>query len=80
MIRLNKSNNEKEKILEVVRLALNNPEYELECIFGNDSIHDQNSQQDITNIISRIQANDFAGPQTTQLSTALPPLLERRAK
>ena len=38
MIRLNKSNNEKEKILEVVRLALNNPEYELECIFGNDSM------------------------------------------
>ena len=55
MIKFNESKNEKEKILEVVRMALNNPEYELECIFGNESIHDQNSQQDLTNIISRIK-------------------------
>ena len=55
MIKFNETKNEKEKILELVRMALNNPEYELECIFGNESIHDQNSQQDITNIITRIK-------------------------
>jgi hypothetical protein len=66
MIKFNESKNEKEKILEVVRMALNNPDYELECIFGNESIHDQNSQQDITNIITRIKGKrPFTKYETT---------------
>ena len=39
MIKFNESKNEKEKILEVVRMALNNPEYELECICSRSSLY-----------------------------------------
>lgn len=66
MIKFDESNQEKEKILEFIGLSLNNSQYELECIFGNESIYDQNSQQDITNIITRIKGKrPFTKYETT---------------
>jgi len=55
MIRLNSENNEKEKLLKLVKLAIDDTETELECIVGNTSSYNQNTREDFVNVLKRIK-------------------------
>ena len=55
MIELDKSNNENDKLSELIRLGMNNKDYELECIIGNDNKFNMNSKTDFINVIRRLK-------------------------
>lgn len=55
MIRLREEYNEKDKLLKLIKLAIDEPDSELECIIGNNSIHSLNNREDFVNILKRIK-------------------------
>ena len=55
MIELDNTKNEKDKLQELVRLAINNKDHELECIIGNNNKFDMNSRVDFVNVVKRLK-------------------------
>lgn len=55
MIELDNTKNEKDKLQELVRLAINNKDHELECIIGNNNKFDMNSRIDFVNVVKRLK-------------------------
>ena len=58
MLKLDKSANEKDKLIELVKVALTKKTYELEAIIGNNNSFDLNSKTDLIKIIKRIKGKN----------------------
>ena len=58
MIKLDKTKNEKDKLMELVKVALTKKTYELEAIIGNNNSFDLNSKTDLIKIIKRIKGKN----------------------
>lgn len=55
MIKLDNSKHEKDKLIELIKLAKTRPTYELEAIIGNSNYNSLNTETDFINIIKRIK-------------------------